>query len=184
MLLGGTACGPMPGYQMPHEETPDEAPQAPRGPPAPARIERPTRGATEVPSIDAPEVDGNWDTPEEVDQVEEVEEPADEPEQPLPKPPRYKPERNWEPEPRAPEPVRAPEPEPEPVKTDGIKIVRLDADSYYLIDSVRKLCFLRHKESMTSIDCAKIPEANDTGRSPGADEGPRARAGGGARADA
>jgi|GEM_PF-1673193 len=180
VMLGATACGPMPGYQMPQHE---EVPQEPRSPPAPQPA-RPTvsvddrarPGAKGRDEGDAPDPgtddqstneeqdDGTWREPEPEPEVEER----------APRPPRYTPPRNWDgpaparttrPEPPAPEPV-APEPEPVPVKTDGIKIVRLDADSYYLIDSLRKLCFLRHKESMTALDCAKIPEAGEVTRVP------------------
>jgi len=95
-----------------------------------------------------------------VDTAEDV------PEQPpAPRPPRYVPPSNWEPpEPDARRTARTPDAEPaapEGPNHEGMKIVRLDADSYYLIDPMRKLCFLRHKESMTAIDCAKIPEASE-----------------------
>lgn len=191
MLLGGTACGPMPGYQMPHEEVPP----APRAPPAPA----PT-----LPSDPAGEVDDRVVVRREVvirreddedryarderdlrddrDPADEAGEPADDrdegeldetdeaPPVPAPRPPRYAPPPNWEPTPdpaKSPAPKPAPErpaAAPEPDRPDAIKIVRLDADSYYLIDPVRRLCFLRHKESMTAVDCAKIPEAGTPDR--------------------
>lgn len=182
MLLGGTACGPMPGYQMPHEEVPP----APRAPPAPMptspagddeerrvvvrrEVEVERYGRDERDLRDEGDEGEDRDEVGERDDVapsDEIEDDAPEPAPPAPRPPRYEPPRNWEPSP-APAPKTSPAPpSPEPVKVapepdrpDAVKIVRLDADSYYLIDPVRRLCFLRHKESMTAIDCAKIPEA-------------------------
>ena len=147
-----TACGPMPGYQMPQTSS-DEMRTEPRSPPAPVSSVEP-RAAGEIDEAPAPdEGDDAYD-----DQAPAEEEVTPAPR--APKPPRYTPERNWDPpQPPEREPTVAP---PEPPRTDGIKIVKLDADSYYLIDSLRRLCFLRHKESMTAVDCARIPEANDT----------------------
>lgn len=173
-VLGGAACGPMPGY-VPRPER-EAANNAPARPPAPAPEEDAPAIRSNPPAERSVRRDAQVeDDPSELDDTTEASEPeqdetpADPPPRP-PKPTRSSPPPNWDaPAPaktqRAPAPAPRPEapreePAPEPTPS-AMKTIRLDADTYYLIDPVRKLCFLRHKESMTALDCAKIPEASE-----------------------
>lgn len=182
LMLGGTACGPMPGYQMPH----GEAPPSPRTPPTPSPDEEEEEERQELVHRDderygQEDRDGREEPGAGVDDEapgaeREADAPAPAPEPKAPRPPRYAPPKNWdEPKPET-EPRKSPTPAPEPTTPeppDAVRIVRLDADSYYLIDPVRRLCFLRHKESMTAIDCTKIPEAGTPGRDRESEGSPR-----------
>ena len=175
MALGLSACGHIPGY-YPEDEAPraSAGPERPKAPPAPPPgARRPPDEVGEVGEV------GEVDDTVEADEAGPVDdaEPVDEapPYVPPPKPPRYTPPSTWEP-PAAPA-RNAPTPppvQPTPVAppareadtADGVKTIRLDADTYYLVDARRNLCFLRHKESMTAVDCARVVDPADTRNSP------------------
>jgi len=60
-----------------------------------------------------------------------------------------------------PPPTATPEPTASPTG-DKLQVVPLGrADSYYLIDRTRGLCFFIHKETSAAIDCSTIPEGRD-----------------------
>lgn len=145
MVASIAACGPMPGY------VPDEPEdRAPRERPAPPdeREHAPDprdEGAGEH-EDDAPPAVGPGSSVEYGDDTRDT--PAGPPASPAARRPA----------------VDAP-PAPAPaVETSrgGLQTIPLgDPKTYYLIDRNRGLCFLFHNDSMTEIDCAKIPEARD-----------------------
>lgn len=173
MATGLVACGHIPGYYPEGETTPEATRARPTSPPAPAPSPAARRGADE----EGPEeADASYTDEGDGDAGEAA--PSDDAppyEPPAKRPPRYSPPPAWDP-PEAPaqpapaEPVRqvpiAPPPaapaeranRTEPAGDEGLKTIRLDADTYYLVDLKRNLCFLRHKESMTAIDCARVAE--------------------------
>lgn len=184
MALGLSACGHIPGY-YPDDEAPRAAaaPSGPKSPPAPPPSARRPAQDFDEPN-EAGESDDETDGEAEADEAE----PADEapPYVPPPRPPRYTPPSTWEPPATpptapapqpvqpAPQPTRvAPPPREADAPADGVKTIRLDADTYYLVDARRNLCFLRHKESMTAVDCSRVVDPADPKASP-APTSPRA----------
>lgn len=160
MALGLSACGHIPGYYPD-----DEAPRAAAGPGRPKAPPAPPPGARRPADTAEPDEMAEPDEATEPDEAEPIDEAP--PYVPPPKPPRYTPPSTWEPPAPAapapqpvqpaPQPTRvAPPPREADTQADGVKTIRLDADTYYLVDMRRNLCFLRHKESMTAVDCAKV----------------------------
>lgn len=153
--FGLMACGPMPGYIS------EPSAPTPSAPPAKA----------ESPRVSAPGPSGEAGS-------EVVSEPLPAPAKPaVPRaparreaPPAYEPPQTPEydpaedqdapPAPSQP-PIFRPSqriPEPAPSKS-GMQTIRLDDDSYYLVDAARGVCFFRHKDVMAPVDCSKIPES-------------------------
>jgi len=165
LAMAGTACGPMPGYVDPDREA-----ATPAAPPAPAPHTKITDDR------DGPD---DEDEREQIAERRDVEQPDEAEQERPPRPPRYAPPPRYTPPtertPRYTPPMREPVQEPpaelpEPLPPvpaavvkpqEKVRKVSIDEDTYYLLDPVRKLCFLRHKDTMTSLDCARIPEARD-----------------------
>jgi len=196
--LGTSACGHIPGYYPAEDKAPESASWAPKSPPAPPPVAAARRGADEgdAPEADEPYDDAARDTQDTQDTQDTAgidESAADEPESdtsappytpPAPRPPRHTPPPAWEPtrepasrpQPPTSPPARPTTPEPaSPERADGVRTIRLDADTYYLVDSARNLCFLRHKESMTAVDCARVAGSSGDSSNPAALPKPAAR---------
>lgn len=171
VLLGATgACGPMPGYVDPDRQV-ASAPTPPTPAAPPARLDEADDdvddedgSVVESEDLDAderrdlaPEPPARYEPPARTAPRYEPPAPTYEPPART-NPPRY--ERA--PTPGAPGPYVPPREVPaSPSQAGGIRKITIDDDTYYLLDPARKLCFLRHRETMTSIDCTKIPEARD-----------------------
>lgn len=140
VALLATACGPMPGYHPPNtpeQERDQEAAASPRGAPAPAPDDNASSEdwSEDSESDDsAPVEDLNWETP-----------PSERPPAPVYHPPVAAPP------PAQPSPAVA-----TPGATPQVRIIELDADSSYVIDDARGLCFFRFKGALSPIDCDKL----------------------------
>ncbi len=148
--FGLMACGPMPGYI-----TEPEAP-TPSAPPAKAESPRvPTPGPSDeagsevvsdpLPTTDRPSVARAPERREAPPPRDAYDPAEDQDAPPAPsQPPIFRPSQ------------RIPEP---PATKSGMQTIRLDDDSYYLVDAARGVCFFRHKDVMAPVDCGKIPES-------------------------
>ena len=152
LALSASACGPMPGYVAP--DGPADSPR-----------ER-NRGVTYAEPGEKSEVEEAPPVTPEVDRRLRVRAGDRD----------YAPPAAREPAPAAPQPEVSVEVERVPMESSApaaapvapaagpskLQVVPLDrADSYYLIDRERGLCFFIHKESSAKFDCALIPEARD-----------------------
>lgn len=185
VAMSGAACGPMPGYIDPRQQAEEANNDTPPAPPAPAP-ERAKAEPTDEQTADGDDV--ATPTPEAANEPAPpgvTYEPAprrDPPPRYTPprhEPPRYTPPARYEPPvpPQRAEPPARYEPpaRTEPAPSQVRKVV-LDEDTYYLLDASRRLCFLRHKDTMTLVDCTKIPEAQDFARAPAPEPAPAPRA--------
>jgi len=174
MLFGALgACGPMPGYVDPdrHVAASPSVPPAPPAPSAPpARMSEPGDDEDAGDDVDSEEADVVGDPfaidpkPRPTSRYEAEPKPRTAPryEPPAPRyepPQRQTPPARYEP-PTQPGPYVPPVPA-SPSTSGGIRKITIDDETYYLLDPARKLCFLRHRETMTAIDCSRIPEARD-----------------------
>jgi len=135
VAMFAAGCGPMPGFRGPNSNPDDESATTPRGAPAPA----PEDDSVDGPWSDTdegPTEDPNWETP-----------PSERPPAPVYRPPV------------AEAPVAQPAPQPTPSPASGVRIIELNADSAYVIDDTRGLCFFRFKGTLATIDCAKLTQA-------------------------
>lgn len=173
------ACGPMPGYMAPSER------------PVP---EKSTRSSVEYTS--PKDDDSASDDRAGSDDDEGRYAPPDDSATTRRKPPTVLRDRStptMPPAPREPAPTVTPEAPPVTAPTPAsaapapssskLQVVPLDrADTYYLIDRERGLCFFIHKETSAKVDCAIIPEGRDVAQpapavtpAPKSDEGVRRR---------
>jgi hypothetical protein len=132
----------MPGYHPPKPVEEQGADDMPRGGPAEPPDEGADEGADGGP-VDEHEGGEVWTTPPEK----------------RPPPPVYRPP---EPEPQVatPDPGSRTAPQAPPQPSGGVRVVQLDADSAYIIDEARNLCFFRFREALTAVDCARVAGAS------------------------
>ncbi|PKN57940.1 MAG: hypothetical protein CVU56_08545 [Deltaproteobacteria bacterium HGW-Deltaproteobacteria-14] len=175
------ACGPMPGYMAPSERrAPDKS----------------TRSSVEYTAPDDDESASDDRAGTDDEDEGRYAQPGDRPRATSTSPPTVLRDRSTPAMPPAPSesaptvtreapPVKAPTPaSATPASSPSkLQVVPLDrADSYYLIDRERGLCFFIHKETSAKVDCAIIPEGRDVAQptpaatpAPKSDEGVRRR---------
>jgi len=156
--LALTACGPMPGYMAPSErhqprETRPGVEYKSASDESTSDQPPPTRDDSELaPEDDSAEPSSTASPPRTV--LRDPRTTRDLPSPAMPPAPSA-----------APEPPARVSPPPDAslaASPSKLQVVPLDrADSYYLIDRERGLCFFIHKESSAKVDCSSIPEGRD-----------------------
>lgn len=152
VLIGGvtlalTACGPMPGYVPKSERQAERQPER-----------QPERQADRSTADDEPESSPGVEYEDREDAPVATADPT-----PRDAPRRYRPptvlDRGAAPAPAADPAEDEPGATPETPRVEVVELGR--ADTYYLIDRERRMCFFIHKETSARVDCASIPEGRD-----------------------